>query len=124
MAGVVIDEFRNETYLDYAEILLKSLMDMGIQSENGLIRDPFKACGIVYSGKALELFYYHAEARFCGALGQLISAGRMTEYADNLYKSYFHLMTLLAYDFEPDYFAEFWVKELVFAYQGLNHFNS
>jgi len=118
-AKVVIDEFNNETYLDYAEISLKSLLNMGIQKDNGCLRDPFNAHGVTCRGKALELFYYHAEARFCGALGQLIRAGRMTEYADRLYLSYSHLMNLLAYDFEPDYYAEFWVKELVFAYQGL-----
>ncbi len=118
-AKVVIDEFKNETYLDFAELSLKSLLDMGIQKENGIICDPFDACGIIYKGKALELFYYHAEARFCGALGQLIRAGRMLKYADRLYLSYSHLLNLLAYDFEPEYFAEFWVKELVFAYLGL-----
>lgn len=122
-AGAVFDDFKNETYLDYAESSLKSLINAGIQKENGFICDPFKALGVTYTGKKLELFYLHAEARFCGALGQLIKAGRMTGYADMLYLSYKHLMNILAYDFEPDLFVEFWVKELVFAYEGLKAVN-
>lgn len=122
-AGAVADVFKNETYLDYAELSLKSLIDAGIQKANGFICDPFKALGVTYKGKKLELFYFHAEARFCGALGQLIKTGRMTEYADMLYLSYNHLMNIMAYDFEPDLFTEFWVKELVFAYEGLKSLN-
>lgn len=122
-AGFVTDKFQNETYINYAELSLKCLIDMGIQNENGFICDPFNAVGVTYTGKKLELFYFHAEARFCGALGQLIQAGRMTEYADCLYLSYNHLMRILAYDFEPAYYAEFWIKELVFAYQGLKSIN-
>ena len=118
-AGPVNDDFKDTAYLDFAEIIVKNLLNMGIQQENGFICDPFDAKGITYSGKKLELFYYHAEARFCGALGHLIKAGRLKDFADSLYLSYSHLLNLLAFDFEPDYFAEFWVKELVFAYEGL-----
>ncbi|MBN2558777.1 MAG: hypothetical protein JXB33_08495, partial [Clostridia bacterium] len=118
-AKVVECGFNDETYIDFAEKTLRSLIAMGIQRQDGFIRDPFEARGITYRGRELERFYYHAAARFCGALGQMIQAGRMLEFTEELFRSYFYLMNILAYDFEPELYAEFWVKELVFAYKAL-----
>ncbi|MFO7611421.1 MAG: hypothetical protein R6W99_02880 [Clostridia bacterium] len=111
--------FSDETYIDFAEKTLRSLIAMGIQKPDGFICDPFEAMGITYRGRELERFYYHAAARFCGALGQMILAGRMVEFAGELFRTYSYLMYILAYEFEPELYAEFWVKELVFAYEAL-----
>ena len=106
-------------YLDYAESVMRSFMDMGVLQKDGSINDPFCGGGVEYRGRALERYLYHAAARFCGALGQLIMHGRMTEYADSLLLTYEYLMNILLNEFEPELYAEFWVKELVFAYKGL-----
>ncbi|MDD5596338.1 MAG: hypothetical protein PHV82_00250 [Victivallaceae bacterium] len=91
-------------YLDLAEKIVRTAVPW--QSDDGMIIDP----------------YFHAEAnsgsaRFVGALGQLIKAGRCLDLIDVCIKSYEHCLGRLD---ELATCPEFWTKEMMYAYEALH----
>ncbi len=90
-------------YLDLAERIVRTAVPW--QDESGTVIDP-------YSGAEST----SCTARFVGALGQLIKAGRCPDLVDVCLKSY--EACLLRLD-EVASAPEFWTKELMYAHEAL-----
>ncbi len=93
-----------EKYLDIAEHIVRAAVPW--QDTDGTVIDPY------YKKEANT-----CTARFTGAVGQLIKAGRCLDLIDVCVRSFEKCMLLL--DKEVQSAPEFWTKELMYAYEAL-----
>lgn len=93
-----------EYYLDLAERIMRTAVNW--QHESGMVIDPY-----------LKNEANSGSARFVGALGQLIKAGRCLDLVDACIKSYEHCLSRLE---EVASYPEFWTKELVYGWEALH----
>lgn len=93
-------------YLDCSERIVRALIKH--QAPDGVIIDPYHP-----RESNLEFF---ATSRLVGALGQLIKAARCLDLKDALIKA---VDCCLPHLNEPKLAPEFWVKELVYAWEAL-----
>ncbi len=103
-----------ETCLDAAERIVRALATW--QDENGIILDPFSQDEYYTTNRQGQRVLVHAQTRFIGALGQLISTGRCEDLIDGCAKAY---EERLAHLDQVQYFPEFWIKELMYAHRAL-----
>lgn len=99
-----------DLYLDLAEIIVRGAVSGGWQDAAGLIVDPY-----------LKQADVHATARFTGAVGNLLAAGRCRDLAPVCERSYAALWHKIQTEdpTERMNYPEFWVKELMYAHDGL-----
>lgn len=95
-----------EDYLDLSERIVRTLVKH--QAPDGTVLDPYHS-----REPNLEFF---ATSRLAGALGQLVKAGRCHDLKDALIKAVDRCLPHLN---EPKLAPEFWVKELVYAWEAL-----
>jgi hypothetical protein len=100
-----------DTYLDMAEKIVRELCPL--QNEEGLITDPYLPCDI-----HRELI---SSARFIGALGQLIKAGRCLDLRQQLFAA---VQVCFHHWAEPKRAPEFRVKELIYAWEAMEGYLS
>jgi hypothetical protein len=93
-------------YLDFAERIARALIKH--QAEDGTIVDP-------YHPREANLEFF-ATSRLAGALGQLVKAGRCLDLKDAMIKA---IDCCLPHLNDPRLAPEFWVKELVYAWEAL-----
>ncbi len=103
-----------ETYLDAAERMVRTLAAW--QDENGVIVDPFSEERFYYTNHRGQKVLVFAQARFIGALGHLIAAGRCEDLVDACIKAYEERLENLD---EVKHSPEFWIKEMMYAHRAL-----
>jgi hypothetical protein len=92
-----------ELYLDLAEHIVRA--SVALQDGTGRLLDPYQEGEDVFN-----------TARYVGALGQLLSAGRCGDLVDSLVAAYENLLGRLG---EVHHSPEFWVKEMMYAHEAL-----
>lgn len=102
------------TYLDAAERIVRSLAAW--QDEHGLIADPWAAERYYVENRDGRRVLVHTQARYLGALGQLLRAGRCLDLVEAGVAAYEERLRHLD---EVHLSPEFYTKELVWAHLGL-----
>jgi len=104
----------SEIYLDASERIVRSLAAW--QDDGGIIRDPYASDEFYVTNRRGQRVLVHTQARYLGALGNLLSAGRCDDLAAGGIRAYEERLEHL--DEEP-LAPEFHTKEMVWAHAAL-----
>lgn len=104
----------SEIYLDASERIVRTLAAW--QDDDGIIRDPFADDQFYVTNRRGQRVLVHTQARYLGALGNLLAAGRCEDLVSGGLKAYEERLEHL--DEEP-LAPEFYIKEMVWAHRAL-----